>query len=167
MDKKLDIKELFYEADTRAHQQEVCRVMIKMAKKFLDRAISHDSSKHEEPERSHYIEPVFVLNTEEVPYGSKRYKEVTAQMGVGWDHHKLHNDHHPEFFGSYVHSENDPLKKMNLFSLMEMLCDWIAASKRRNNRPELALEAMAKKYPIDEQVYKILSNTLAMLEEED
>ena len=161
----MDIKELYYETDTRKHQQLVAGLMIAVAKKLLDRAMKHDASKLEEPERSAYIEPVYALNTEEVPYGSDRHKELTAQMGEGWDHHKANNDHHIGFFEPYsVQTLNDPIRAMDMFALIEMLCDWIAASKRRKNSPTLALEHMKEEHHIDEQLEALIRNTLAMIE---
>lgn len=160
----MDIKELYYEVDTRKHQQNVAELLISFAKKLLDRAVKHDASKLEEPERSHYIEPVYALNTEEVPYGSERYKELTAQMGKGWEHHKFANDHHIQFFVPYsVQTLNDPMRSLDLFALIEMLADWIAASRRRDNNPAEALNFMKKKYPVDEQLEAIIRNTLAMM----
>jgi hypothetical protein len=159
----MDEKELFYEYDTCKHQQTVCNLLLEVSKKFIDRAMDHDASKLEEPERSHYIEPVYALNHEEVPYGSERYKELTAQMGKGWEHHKFTNDHHPEFFETPV-SPDDTLGAMNLFAIMEMLCDWVAASKRRGNEPSEALKFLVKRIHIDDQVYLILLNTLNIIE---
>src|SRR5215210_7069240 len=92
-----DVKELFYEADTRKHQQWVAEQLIACAKRLLDRAVSHDASKFSEVERKSYVEPVWELNTREVEYGSDEYKRLTAQMGEGWEHHKMYNTHHPEF----------------------------------------------------------------------
>ena len=160
-----EIKELYYEADTRKHQQLVAERLIFFVQKLLTRAMKHDASKLENPERSHYIEPVYALNTGEVPYGSDRYKELTKQMGVGWDHHKTHNDHHIEFFVPYsVQTLNDPFRALDLFSLVEMLADWIAASKRRDNNPQDALKFLKEKHPMDEQLEAIIRNTLAMWE---
>ena len=160
-----DVKELYYEVDTRKHQQTVAELLISFAKKLLDRAVKHDASKLEEPERSHYIDPVYALNTEEVPYGSERYKELCKQMGPGWDHHKFANDHHIEFFESYsVQTLNDPMRALDLFALIEMLADWIAASRRRGNDSAEALKFMEKKHPVDEQLAAIIRNTLAMME---
>jgi hypothetical protein len=161
----MDIKELYYEVDTRKHQQLVAEKLIKFTQKLLDRAMKHDASKLEEPERSHYIGPVYELNTGEVPYGSDRYKELCKQMGAGWDHHKFANDHHIDFFEPYsVQTLNDPIRAMDLFALVEMLADWIAASKRRGNNPGDALKFLKEKHPMDEQLEAIILNTLAMWE---
>lgn len=161
----LNIKELYYEADTRKHQQIVAERLIAVAKKLLDRAVKHDASKLKEPERGAYIGPVFALNTEEVPYGSERYKELTKQMGAGWKHHEAVNDHHIGFHLPYsVQTLNDPILCLDMFVLIEMCCDWIAAASRRGNEPVLALKAMAEKYPIDEQLQQVIRNTLGIIE---
>lgn len=161
----MDIKELFYEADTRKHQQAVQSIMIAVAQKIIQRAVVHDASKLESPEREYYIDPVYTLTTEEVAYDSDRYKELVARMDKGWEHHRYTNDHHPEFFEPYaVQTLNDPVKAMDMFALIEMLCDWIAASQRKNNKPVLALAAMLKKYHVEEQLEAVLRNTLYMIE---
>jgi hypothetical protein len=55
---------------------------------------------------------------------------------------------------------------MDLFALLEMLADWIAASQRRGNAPVQALAIMKRKYPIDEQLEAIIRNTLALMEQD-
>ena len=157
-----EIEELFYEADTRKHQQLVAKKMVAVAKNILDQAMSHDASKIEDAlERESYIEPVWYLNTEEVPFGSNQYIELTEKMGAGWDHHKQVNDHHIEFFKPYsVQTTNDPIKAMDVFALIEMMCDWIAAASRRGNNPWATLDYIKKKYPIDEQLEAIIRNSL-------
>lgn len=160
-----DIKELFFEADTRKHQQLVAESMMACVKRLIDKAISHDNSKFSEKEKPFYMDPVWVLNNENIEYGSERYKETYRKMGPGWDHHSHNNDHHPEFFENFaVQTLNDPIRAMDLFALLEMLCDWIAASKRKGNSSAFALEAMKKKYQVDEQLEAILRNTLGIVE---
>lgn len=160
------VKEYYYEADTRKHQQIVAAALIASAKRLLDRATNHDASKLEEPERSNYIGPVYALNVEDnVEYGSEKYKELTAQMGIGWEHHKNVNDHHIEYFEPYsVQTLNDPIKAMDAFALLEMLADWVAASKRKNNDPSMAIKFLKDKYQLDEQLESIIRNTLPLME---
>lgn len=159
-----NIKELFYEADTRKHQQLVAEGMVACAKRLLDRAMVHDASKFSEVERAAYVDPVWELNTREVAYGSDEYKELTAKMGIGWEHHKAHNTHHPEN-AFYVRPEfaGDPFAAMDLFDLMEMLCDWIAASKRRGNCPTLPIAKYVEDKWLCHQLECILRNTLGIL----
>jgi hypothetical protein len=163
-DKMMDIKELYYEADTRKHQQMVAERLIAVAKKLLDRAVKHDASKLVEPERSAYINPVYILNTEKVPYGSERYKLLTAQMDEGWKHHEATNDHHIGYFIPYsIQTLNDPIRALDMFALIEMCCDWIAAASRSGNEPGLALKELIIDYPMDEQLQAVIRNTLAMI----
>jgi hypothetical protein len=155
-------QELFYEADTRKHQKLVADVMVKSAKEILDRAMLHDRSKFEDAvERKSYVEPVYALNTEKVPYGSERYKELTDAMGEGWLHHKANNDHHPEHWAT-----DHPFEKMNVFQILEMCCDWIAASKRRGNNPILPLARMRKDFGMTEQLSEVIANTILVLNED-
>jgi len=159
-----DIKELYYEADTRKHQQWVAEQLIACAKRLLDRAVVHDASKFSEVERTAYVEPVWEMNTRKVEYGSEEYKRLTAQMGEGWEHHKAHNTHHPEFVElnqpEFLH---DPFAGIDLFDLLEMLCDWTAASKRRGNHPSVPIERFKEKMDLGNQLECILRNTLGLM----
>lgn len=161
---ELNIKELYYEADTRKHQQWVAERMIAVAKKLLDRAVIHDASKFSDIEKNAYIEPVWELNTREVPYGSEEYKALTKQMGAGWEHHKANNSHHPEnveiTLPEFAH---DPFSGMDLLDLIEMLCDWCAAARRRGNSPWLPLDNFEKEKGLSHQLRCILQNTLGVL----
>lgn len=159
-------KELYFEADTRKHQQLVAERMIACAKKILDKGLIHDASKFSEIEKQHYIDPVWKLAHADIEYGSEKYKELVNQMGIGLEHHLAFNDHHPEFFKTFaVQTLNDPIRAMDLFALMEMLCDWIAAAKRKGNNSALPFDNFQKKYNVDEQLMAVLRNTLAMIEE--
>lgn len=159
-----DIKELFYEADTRKHQQWVGEQLIKSAKLLLDRAITHDESKFSEIERKSYVDPVWELNTRNVEYGCEEYKALTKRMGEGWQHHIAHNMHHPENVPlTSPEFAHDPFAGMTLFDLMEMLCDWIAASKRRGNAPNLPIERFRKDFGLSQQLECILNNTLGRM----
>ena len=149
-------RSLYFEADTRKHQQLVAEKMIACAKHIMDRGMVHDASKLTEEERRYYEEPVWLLNHEDVEYGSAEYKELTALMGKGWTHDTLVNDHHPEFYAS--------IQDMTLFSLLEMLCDWIAASKRKDNSASKAMEYMVADHLVDPQLEAILLNTLKQIE---
>lgn len=161
-----EIKELYYEADTRKHQQWVAERMIACAKKLMEKAVVHDASKFSDIEKNAYIEPVYRLNTENIIYGSEEYKKVTAQMGEGWKHHCAVNDHHPEYFITWsVQTLNDPIQSMDMFALMEMLCDWIGASKRKGNSAGLPFDNFEKKYNVDPQLMAVLRNSLAMIED--
>ena len=47
-------------------------------------------------------------------------------MKPALDHHYRFNKHHPEYYA-------DGIKGMNLIDLVEMFCDWLAATKRHKD----------------------------------
>ena len=75
------------------------------------------------------------------------------------DHHYANYRHHPEHFENGV---ND----MNLVDVMEMFCDWYAASKRHvNGNIYKSIDISCERFQIDDQLKQILINTAHMLEE--
>lgn len=115
------------------------------------RALLHDRSKYEEPEKSTYDKYIPLLKT--VKYGSDEYNEIRDKMHEeGLRHHYKENRHHPEHFENGV---ND----MNLIDIIEMVCDWYAASLKSNTDFEKGLEINCKRFGIDEQLAKIIYNT--------
>lgn len=154
-----ELERLFYEADVWKHRHLVAELMVKASIILLGAGVVHDASKLTDKERPYYEKPVWALNHSGVEYGSPEYKRLTAQMGQGWEHHKAANAHHPEFYGQ----EPEALSMMNMFEMIEMLCDWIAASKRKGNDPAQAMKFLKEKYPVSEQLEKILLNTLVVL----
>lgn len=91
------------------------------------RCHKHDASKLVSPEVEAFdIATPKLANLE---YGSEEYKESLRELGSALDHHFVHNDHHPE------HYENG-VRGMSLMALLEMLCDWRAASERVKQRTD-------------------------------
>ncbi len=70
------------------------------------------------------------------------------------DHHYASNNHHPEFFPNGIEG-------MSLFSLLEMMCDWKAASERHDTGDvRRSLDLNTTRFGISTQLKSILSNTL-------
>jgi len=107
--------------DTNEHIGQVRGLLLGCAADLITRAHRHDRSKLEPPEVEVFDE--FTPKLRDSTYGSEEYKEFLAGMGEGLKHHYAVNDHHPEHFG-------EGLAEMNLLQLTEMLCDWIAATRR-------------------------------------
>lgn len=107
--------------DTLAHIGEVQRALDEVIRDLQGRAYNHDRSKLEEPERSVFDE--FTPKLRHSTYGSDEYKRFLEGMGEGLQHHYRVNDHHPEHFEGGIGD-------MSLMQLTEMLCDWLAATKR-------------------------------------
>lgn len=91
------------------------------------RTSAHDATKLIEPELSAFN--VATPKLANLEYGSDEYKESLKELGAALDHHYEHNDHHPQHFHNGV-------RGMSLLSLLEMLCDWRAASERVKQRTD-------------------------------
>lgn len=112
--------------DTQAHIEAVRQKLGLVIDELADRADKHDASKLESPEREMFDE--FTPRLREMDYGSEEYKEALEAMGGALEHHYAHNSHHPEHFPNGVAG-------MSLLDVIEMLCDWKAASERMKKRP--------------------------------
>ena len=116
-----------------------------------DRAMNHDKSKLEEPELSIFQEYTEKLKTS--TYGSDEYKSFLKEMQVALDHHYKNNRHHPEHFENGIDG-------MNLIDLVEMFCDWKAATERHDNGDIFkSIEFNTKRFNLNPQLVNILNNT--------
>ncbi len=128
-EKKMSNDELYFEAETRKHQQEVARCMTMFARKLLERAARHDASKLEDPERETFIEATKKLK--DLEYGSDEYKASLKEMGPVLQYHYSKNPHHPEYYEVNGFAVGvPPITCMNLVDVVEMACDWYASSQR-------------------------------------
>ena len=121
--------------------------------------MNHDKIKLESPEVEIFAEytPLLAKTT----YGSEDYQNALNGMKPALDHHYANSRHHPEHF---VHGIND----MNLVDIVEMLCDWKAASERQMNGNLLhSIEMNAKRFRYDDQLKQILMNTAKLLDEQE
>ncbi len=138
--------------DTLLHIKRVNELLTRCAKDFLNRAICHDYSKLNEPEKSFFDE--FTPKLAGSTYGSDEYKSFLSQLKVGLDHHYAHNSHHPEHYP-------DGVNGMDLFDVLEMLMDWKAATERHNDGDIMKSIIINKeRFKISEQLAQILTNTI-------
>jgi len=128
-----------------------------------ERASVHDASKLVSPEVEAF--DIATPKLAELVYGSPEYKAATDELGAALDHHFAENDHHAQHFPNGVNG-------MSLMAVMEMLCDWRAASERGKQRTddpekvatfESGLEFNFERFGIGEQLAEILRNTVAEL----
>ena len=146
--------------ETREHIDRVRHFLVMARNNLARRGDRHDQSKLIEPERSAFdIATPKLANLE---YGSEEYNESIRELGAALQHHYRHNDHHPEHWGNGVNG-------MSLMALIEMLCDWRAASERVKQRTddpekvktfESGLEHNFERFSIDPQLASILRNTV-------
>lgn len=125
--------------DTYQHIGRVRHYLTAAVENLLRRANEHDASKLDEPERACFDE--FTPKLGETAYGSEEYEACRVAMGEALEHHYAANPHHPEHYP-------DGVAGMSLLDLVEMLCDWKAASERHNRPPAPAApdRAAAPKY---------------------
>lgn len=110
--------------DTRDHIHQVRNKILDVTSDLAARALRHDASKLEPPEKA--IFDKFTPKLKTSTYGSDEYKSFLKEMKVALDHHYKVNDHHPEHFELGI---ND----MNLVQVIEMLADWKAATLRHDD----------------------------------
>lgn len=155
--------------DTYKHIATVRKFIKRAVSNLLQRAEDHDLSKLESPEKEIFDEftPKLATST----YGSEEYTGFLVAMKPALDHHYKHNRHHPEYFArefgeispQLVH-QGDGIRGMDLLDLLEMLCDWKAATLRHNNGCILrSIEINQKRFGYSNELKQILLNTVAEL----
>lgn len=154
------------ENETRKHITLVSNYLSLFAIELLNRARDHDKSKLEEPEKSIFEQ--FTPLLENCTFGSPEYKSFLERMKPAIDHHHSVNKHHPEFNvinGYHYQTLNDPIKSMDLIDVVEMICDWLAASKRHTDGCiGKSITICTEKYHLDHQLEMLLRNTAAIIE---
>ncbi len=141
--------------DTFRHIERVRNLINKCVADLLKRGELHDQSKLVSPEVEAFTE--YTPKLRETTYGSEEYESYRAAMKPALEHHYANNRHHPEHF-------KDGVNEMNLLDIVEMLCDWKAASERHNDgNIRKSIEVNAKRFGIDQQMVRILENTADLL----
>jgi hypothetical protein len=139
--------------DTIDHIQKVQRFLGIVIADLLYRSHSHDGSKLLPPELDGYAglsEAVKGLQ-----YGTDEHRAAFAPFKAIITHHYEANDHHPEHF------QDSDIRRMTLPQIVEMVCDWKAASTRNSESLLPSLDASFKRFGIDEQLAWIIRNTIS------
>lgn len=140
---------------TLAHIRGVQALMGCAVQELTLRAGCHDHSKLLPPEKECFDE--ITVRLRETPYGSEGYRATLREFQPAIDHHQFSNDHHPEFFERGVHG-------MDCFQLIEMACDWIAASRRHADGDVLAsIWISAERYGMTEREVELVTKTIERL----
>lgn len=141
--------------DTLDHIGKVQARIHECTNNLIVRAERHDKSKLMEPEKSGYDQLTIALK--DCVYGSDEYKAALAEAGPVIAHHYAHNSHHPE------HHEQG-IAGMSLLDIVEMLCDWKAASERTKQGSIMqSLVHNQARFGISDQLAAILENTVKEL----
>lgn len=139
--------------------EHIGRVQVLMQKVIGDlikRACKHDRSKLLSPELEGFDRSP-PLN--EIVYGSPEYLKSCEDLKPTLEHHWSVNDHHPEWSSAGI-------KGMNLLQLLELICDWQAASERhRDGNVFKSIEMNQKRFGYSDELKKILYQTAVFLQE--
>lgn len=137
--------------DTYAHIAVVQANLQTISILLMHRALRHDRTKLEEPELSIFDE--YSPKLRNSTYGSDEYKTFLNEMGRGLEHHYRFNDHHPEHFDEGIHG-------MDLIQLVEMLCDWQAATLRHKDGDlERSIDQNAERFGYSYEIRNLLFRT--------
>jgi len=148
-------KEYNYEKETIDHILRVQQLINRITNLANSRAIEHDYTKLQEPERSSYKE--VTLKLKNLEYGSEEYRAQLREMKPAVEHHYSNNSHHPEYY------ENG-IKGMSLVDLIEMVCDWKAASERHNTGDIMkSIDISKERFNMSDDLTCIIKNTIPML----
>lgn len=138
--------------ETYKHIIRVIELLQVMAGEILARGPLHDKSKTEDPEKAVFDEYTPKLKTS--TYGTEEYKGFLQGMSSGLEHHYSHNRHHPEYYTRGING-------MTLIDLVEMICDWKAATERHDDGDILfSIEVNTDRFSMSPQLVDILVNTV-------
>lgn len=142
--------------DTFKHIAVVRGFLMRVVQSIINRAEAHDLSKLESPEKEVFDE--YTPKLAESTYGSDEYKEFLKGMGVALQHHYQANSHHPEHYVKGIAG-------MSLLDLVEMLCDWKAATMRHNNGDILrSVELNQARFGYSDELKQIFLNSIKELD---
>lgn len=142
--------------DTCNHIEMVGRLLGEVVQQLVQRAASHDRSKLYGIEKETFDEITPRLSG--ITYGSDEYRQTLRDHKEGIGHHQRHNWHHPEAFA-------EGIDEMTLVDIVEMFCDWKAASMRHDDGDfERSLEINKERFGISDQLANIFNNTRKRLD---
>jgi hypothetical protein len=134
------------------HIHKVRALLYTMIEELDKRARLHDLSKLESPEAEVYGE--FTHELAKVEYDSPEYKALLVKVKPAVDAHYAKNRHHPEHW-------KDGINDMTILDIVELLCDWKAATERnKNGNIRTSIEKNMARYGISEQLARIMQNTV-------
>jgi len=153
----IDIMNKSVRETTLEHIRRVNELMKESAVIILNRGSKHDESKLSEPEAFGFES--LGNDFRKFKYGSEEYyKKVNdPRFQEAVKHHHMVNRHHIEHF-------KNGIKDMNLFDIIEMICDWKAASERQENSVfEEHIQVNFYRFGIPDEYKNMIINTAKAL----
>lgn len=137
--------------DTVKHIRRVGELLIQFSNALGNRAVNHDASKLESPEWDVFSYATARLRT--LTYGTPEYEKSRQEIMPALEEHYKKNSHHPEFY-------QNGIDDMNLVDLVEMICDWKAATERHDDgNLKTSIESNMFRFKMSPQLVSILLNT--------
>lgn len=140
---------------TMRHIERVRNLLNIVVADLLRRGELHDQSKLAQPEVSLFTKytPMLAGTT----YGSPEYNQFKKEMQPALDHHYAQNRHHPEHWKRGI-------RDMNLLDLIEMFCDWKAASERHNDgNIRRSIEINGPRFQMPPELIEVFENTVEVV----
>lgn len=142
--------------DTMEHIGQVREFLMLVVGHLTERALAHDQSKLESPELEIFTE--YTPKLKNSTYGSDEYKGFLVGMGEALKHHYEANSHHPEHYEVGI-------RGMNLLDVIEMFCDWKAATMRHADGDIYkSIEHNKNRFNMSDDLAQIFKNTAIMFE---
>lgn len=144
------------EAKTIKETQEHIDKVNKYINIFIDE-LKERGKNHDKPKLSKEELPMFVEYTPKLAkstYGTPEYKKLLDGLKPALDHHYKNCSHHPEHY-------DNGIKGMDLVDIVEMFCDWKAASERHDNgKIEDSLKINKERFKMDDILTSIYTNSI-------
>lgn len=141
---------------TLRHIETVRNYLNRIITEILARQEIHDQSKLQPPEVD--IFDIYTNKLRDTTYNSDEYKQYLEEMKPALEHHNATNRHHPDHFLYGI-------KDMNLIDIIEMLCDWKAASLRHNDGNILkSIDVNQQRFGYSDELKQVLKNTAMWLD---
>lgn len=145
--------------ETLLHITHVINLLVAIQLELSQRMISHDRSKIHEPEDKLFANVIDKLKT--TTYDSPEYHANLKAIAPAIEHHYQNNRHHPEHFEYGI-------DEMNLIDIVEMFCDWKAATYRHDDGNfRTSIDKNKIRFGMSEQLYQIFVNSIPMIEKYD
>lgn len=139
---------------THEHRRMVQKFLRMIKDELQSRWTHHDLTKIGPVEKPVFDE--YTPKLKDSTYGSEEYKGFLDAMKPALDHHYAKNRHHPEHF------ENG-IQGMNLVDLIEMFCDWKAATMRHGDGDLMkSIDINQTRFGYDDDLLLIFRNSVAL-----